>query len=256
MEIIDLTPENIADYGVCGYKDAGKHAELRNKIYWFGRYYPEGLRIKALIADDGSCQGMIEYIPGEIAHRPVESEGYLFIHCMFLGFRKEYKGKGYGSALIGTCVEDAKRAGLKGVATVARKGSFMAGKDIFLKNGFHEVDTAPPDFSLVVFPLVESPPLPQFMEDLPGRAGAYGKGITVLRSVQCPYTEKNVRAMLETAREDFGQEARLVDLNTPEEARRCPSPFGAFCLIHDGEIISHHPVSNTRFVNIMKRRTQ
>jgi len=31
-EIIDLTPENIADYGVCGYKDIRKHAELRKKI--------------------------------------------------------------------------------------------------------------------------------------------------------------------------------------------------------------------------------
>ena len=35
IQIIDLTLENIADYGVCGYKDAGKHKELRNKIEWF-----------------------------------------------------------------------------------------------------------------------------------------------------------------------------------------------------------------------------
>mgnify|MGYP001474865836 FL=1 len=27
-EIIDLTPENIADFGVCGYKDVQKHVEL------------------------------------------------------------------------------------------------------------------------------------------------------------------------------------------------------------------------------------
>ena len=32
IKIIDLTPENIADYGVCGYKDINKHEELRNKI--------------------------------------------------------------------------------------------------------------------------------------------------------------------------------------------------------------------------------
>jgi hypothetical protein len=32
IQIIDLTPENIADYDVYGYKDAGKHKELRNKI--------------------------------------------------------------------------------------------------------------------------------------------------------------------------------------------------------------------------------
>ncbi len=31
-QIIDLTPENIANYGVCGYKDIKKHAELRRKF--------------------------------------------------------------------------------------------------------------------------------------------------------------------------------------------------------------------------------
>lgn len=44
IEIIDLNPENIADYGVCGYKDLKKHLELRRKIDWFKEYYPKGLR--------------------------------------------------------------------------------------------------------------------------------------------------------------------------------------------------------------------
>jgi len=48
FKIIDLTPENIAEYGVCGNKDAKKHLELRRKIDWFCKYYPLGLRIKAV----------------------------------------------------------------------------------------------------------------------------------------------------------------------------------------------------------------
>jgi ribosomal protein S18 acetylase RimI-like enzyme len=108
IEIIDLTPENIAEYGVCGYKDAGKHKELRNKIEWFKTYYPLGLRIKDLILATGSYQGMIEYIPGKYAHRPVNAEDYMFIHCLFVGFKNEFKGKGYASALIDACIQDAK----------------------------------------------------------------------------------------------------------------------------------------------------
>jgi len=27
---------------------------------------------------------MIEYIPGKYAHRPVDAEGYMFIHCIFV----------------------------------------------------------------------------------------------------------------------------------------------------------------------------
>ena len=32
IEIIDLTPENITKYGVCGYKDANMHVELKKKL--------------------------------------------------------------------------------------------------------------------------------------------------------------------------------------------------------------------------------
>lgn len=39
MKIIDLTPENIVDYGVCGYKDVNRHPELRKKFEWFNTYY-------------------------------------------------------------------------------------------------------------------------------------------------------------------------------------------------------------------------
>jgi hypothetical protein len=50
IEIINLTPDSISEYGVCGYKDIKKHLELRKKIDWFNEYYPRGLRIKALIS--------------------------------------------------------------------------------------------------------------------------------------------------------------------------------------------------------------
>lgn len=34
IKIIDLTPENISQYGVCGYKDINKHLELQRKVEW------------------------------------------------------------------------------------------------------------------------------------------------------------------------------------------------------------------------------
>jgi ribosomal protein S18 acetylase RimI-like enzyme len=57
----------------------------------------------------------------------------MFIHCIFVGFKGPFKGKGLGSALIDECIKEAKEAGLQGVAVVTRKGPFMASKDIFLK---------------------------------------------------------------------------------------------------------------------------
>lgn len=254
IKIIDLTPENIADYGVCGYKDVHKHKELREKIEWFNRYYPKGLRIKAVVSADGSYQGMLEYLPGEYAHRPVNASGYLFIHCVFMGFKKEFKGKGYGSALINACVEDARGQIMLGVAVVTRKGSFMAKPDIFLKNGFEVVDKAKPDFQLLALKFDDRSENPSFKTEMQENLKAYQDGLTIIRSVQCPYTEKNVNAIVKSAREKFDLTANVVDLDDAQAAQNTPCAFGTFCLIFNGEIISYHPISNTRFENIMKER--
>lgn len=189
IEIIDLTPENIAEYGLCGYKDVKKHLELRRKIDWVKEYYPMGLRIKAIISKKGGYQGMLEYIPGKYAHRPVDADGYMFIHCLFVGFKNEFKGKGFASSLIDECLKDAK----------------------------------------------------------------YSKGLTIIRSAQCPYSVKNVDAILDMAKK-LKIEANLIEIMDSESAQQTPCAFGTFCIIHNNEVISHHPISNTRFENIMAKR--
>lgn len=250
IEIIDLTPENIANYGVCGYKDVKKHEELRRKIEWFNKYYPEGLRIKALISKSKGYQGMLEYIPGKYAHRPVDADGYMFIHCIFSGFKKEFKGKGYASLLIEECIKESKNNGMLGVAVVTRNGSFMAKRDIFIKNNFITVDKADPDFELLALkfdiknknPIFKNMPLENYKNDL-----------TIIRSAQCPYSVKNVNAIMETAR-GMNLNPILLDFDDSVSAQNSPCAFGTFCIVNDGDILTHHPISNTRFQNIMKPR--
>jgi N-acetylglutamate synthase-like GNAT family acetyltransferase len=256
VQIIDLTPENIAEYGVCGYKDLKKHLELRKKIEWFNEYYPKGLKIKVLFSKKGGYQGMLEYLPGEYAHRPVEAAEYMFIQCIFTGFKKEFKGKGYASALIDQCLKEAKDKKMPGVAVVTRKGPFMVHNDIFLKRGFQVVDSAEPDFELLVKKFDEKSKNPKFRSNMTDNLKNYDKGLTVLRSAQCPYTEKNVNAILESAKKKFKLKASLIDLKDAAAVQNSPCAFGSFCLIYNGEIISHHPISNTRFENIMKKKGQ
>jgi hypothetical protein len=249
-EIIDLTPENIAEYGVCGYKDVEKHLELRRKIEWFKKYYPKGLRIKAVLSKTGGYQGMIEYIPGIYAHRPVEAAGYMFIHCLFVGFKKQFKGKGYASSLIDSCIQEAKILNMFGVAVVTRKGSFMANRDIFVKKGFMPAGQAKPDFELLVLKLDKAAPDPIFKTFI---LDNYDKGLTIMRSAQCPYSVKNVDAIIRTAKH-LKIKTNLVEIEDSEMAQQTPCAFGTFCIIHDNEVISHHPISNTRFENIMAKR--
>lgn len=254
IEIVDLNPDNIADYGVCGYKDVKKHVELQRKIEWFKEYYPKGLRIKAAVSKKSGYQGMLEYIPGEYAHRPVEADGYMFIHCIFVGFRKEFKGKGLASSLLNECIEEAKDNEMLGIAVITRKGPFMVGNDIFLKQGFEIVDSAEPDFNLLVQKFDDKSENPKFRADMDESLNEYSNGLTILRSVQCLYTEKNVNAIIESAKDKFKLKTKLINLEGAETVQNTPCAFGSFCLIYDGEILSYHPISKTRFENIMRKR--
>jgi GNAT superfamily N-acetyltransferase len=148
IEIIDTNPDNVCDYGFCGYKSI-KQEGYKRKIDWLRERFSEGMRFKVLhSAKDGSV-GFIEYIPGKYTWRAVDADGYMVIHCIVIMSRR-YKGKDYGSLLLEQCLQDAKKENMQGVAVVTRKGTWMAGKDLFLKNGFEVVDQAPPDFELVV----------------------------------------------------------------------------------------------------------
>jgi hypothetical protein len=247
--IIDLTPENIADYGVCGYKDVKKHLELRRKIEWFSNYYPLGLRIKAVIADTGEYQGMLEYIPGEYAHRPVNAAGYMFIHCIFVGFKSKFKGKGYASALLDECINETRNVKMNGVVVVTREGSFMAKKDIFLKKGFHLISKERPDFELLVLKFNETAADPSFKVMSTEK---YSSGLTILRSPQCPYSVKNVEAIMQTAK-NMNLNPNLVEIGDHISAQQSPCAFGTFCIVGNGKILSHHPISNTRFENIVRK---
>ena len=197
IKIIDITPQNIATYGVCGYKDIKKHIEITRKIDWFNRYYLEGLRMKILVSESGGYQGMIEYIPGKYAHRPIEADDYIFIHCIFVGFKNEFKNRGLASSLIDGCINDAKTLKFSGVSVVTRKGPFMAGKDIFIKKGFIVVDQAKPDFELLALKFNNDIKNPNFKNP---SLDNYKEGLTVIRSAQCPYSVKNVDAIMETAK--------------------------------------------------------
>jgi hypothetical protein len=238
------------EYGVCGYKNI-KREGYPEKISWIEKYYPKGLRIKSILSEKDGIQGMIEYIPGEYCWRPVEASGYIFIHCLFVGFKNAYKQKGYANLLINDCIKEAKEQNKNGAAIVTRKRSFMVGNEIFLKKGFEIVDKAPPDFDLLVIKFKENVVPPKFKNDWNKKLTKYKNGLTIIRADQCPYTKKNVNEIVETSKKIFGITPAIIENKNHYEAQNSPCAFGSFCLIYNGEIISYHPISSTRFSNIM-----
>ncbi|MCP3874608.1 MAG: GNAT family N-acetyltransferase [Desulfobacteraceae bacterium] len=252
IEIIDTNNDNILKYGICGYKNI-KRAGFPEKIEWMKKRFAEGLKIKTLYSAEGGTQGMIEYISGEYCWRPVEATGYTFIHCIFSGFKRTFKNKGYGSRLLDECLKDAKKEKTYGVAVVTRKGSFMVDSRIFLKHGFEVVDTASPDFALLVKKFNKASPVPKFKSNWGERLEKYNNGLTIIRADQCPYSVKNVNEISKTAKEEFGVKPNVISLNNCKEAQNSPCAFGTFCIILNGKIVAWHPISNGRFRNIMNK---
>lgn len=251
IEIIDTNADNIHEYAICGYKNK-KHEGYTRKLEWLTDRFSQGLEYKILYSEDNGAVGGIEYIPGEYAWRPVEASGYMVIHCVYIVSRK-YKEKGYGSLLVEACVEDAKQKNMQGVTVVTRKGSWMAGKQVFIKHGFEVVDSAKPDFELLVKRFDDNAPAPKFKGDWEQRLSQYDSGLTIIRSDQCPFLAKAVPEMLEIAEKEFGITPTIIELNTFQDAQDTPSPFGTFCVVYNGKVVADNPISKTRFSNIMKK---
>jgi GNAT superfamily N-acetyltransferase len=181
--------------------------------------------------------GYIEYIPGEYAWRAVNAEGYMLIHCLWVVRRG--KGKGYGSRLLGTCVESARKAHMRGVAMVSSSRVWLAGSKLFLKNGFEVVDRAPPTFELLVRRFDDGP-LPTFPDDWDQRLRRYGPGLSVVYADQCPYMPDAVKDVIKAAQER-GIKARTVKMESSQQVQEsAPSAYGVFGVVYDGQLVSYH----------------
>jgi hypothetical protein len=251
--IIDTNENNIANYGMCGYKNI-KNIGFKRKIDWIKKHYRDRMKVKILQSAEHGSVGSIEYLPGEFAWRPVNAIGYMFIHCILI-YSKKYKGFGYGRQLLDECITGAKKQNLKGVAVVTRKGTFMQGNDLFVRNDFVSVDKAEPDFELLVNKFDESFPDPKFIKFPDSSLTKYQSGLSIITSDQCPYATKSVEDITLVAKQNYNIIPQVIELKNYKEAQNVPSAFGSFCIFYNGEIIADHPISSRRFSNIMKKVT-
>jgi GNAT superfamily N-acetyltransferase len=250
IQIIEMTPKDAGKVPLCGHKDPSKEA-YRHKFQWIKKRMSEGLKVKMLSTPDDGLVGYIEYVPGERAWRAVNAENYMFIHCIHI--QKRCKGRGYGTLLIKDCVKDAQRIGMNGVAVVTREGTWMVGKELFLKNGFEEVEKALPDFSLLVKKFKKSAPTPSFKGEWDKKLKKFGKGLTIISSGQCPQNVKMVNDIAEIARERYRIQPKIVEYKSYKEAQNAPWPFAISGLLYNGKLVADHPISGKRFQNIMEK---
>ena len=95
---------------------------------------------------------------------------------------------------------DAKKQKMAGVTVVTRKGTWMAGKELFLKLGFEVVDSAPPDFELLAKKFKKRAANPKFRGKWENKIAAHQKGLVIIHSDQCPHVSKALPEILQTAK--------------------------------------------------------
>jgi GNAT superfamily N-acetyltransferase len=247
-QIIDTNADNVGGCSHCGNKNTN-NLGYRRKTNWLRERYAEGLRYKVLRSEKFGDVGMIEYALGNHAWRPVEAEGYLVIHCLWV--LRKHKGKGLGSLLLERCLWDAKKSKCRGVAVVTSSDSLMAGSDLFLKAGFVSVDRIPP-YELLVKKLRKKAPDPRFIVERERLFKRYRKGLTILAADQCTYVSKSVERIAEVSR-TLGLEPRVVRVGSAKASRELPTPYGVFSILYDGKLIAERPISATRFMSIVRR---
>jgi len=251
FEVKTVDASNVDETGFFCYMSKRKEPGYKQKRDWLEARFAEGMKIKIVHENGGRDTAFIEYIPGEYAWRAVHAPGYMVIHCLWVVGKG--KGKGYGSRLIQECLDDARAQKMHGVAMLTSDRTWLASKDIFERNGFAEVDSAPPSFQLMVTRFGSGPEagLPKNWD---ARARAFGRGLTVIRTAQCPYIENGATAILSFAKER-GIRSKVVELKSAKEVQeQSPSAYGVFGTVLDGQLLAYQYLLEKDFDKLLLER--
>lgn len=247
LVFIDAGAEDASEKGICCSKDH-KSAAYHCKVAWL--QLPHNKEVRLLLVNKGvdGIIGFAEYMPSEAAWRPVAAGNYLFIQCIAI-YQKASRSQGLAGKMLAIIEEKALSQGMNGVCAMCSSGTWMAGKNLFEKNGYAVCDQLG-RFELLYKAFRDGAPVPSLI-DWNRQLEKY-QGWHLLYADQCPWHQKAVSDLKEAAVENH-LELCVTRLETPEQARHAPTGYGTFGLIKDGKLLADHYISKTRFLNILRK---
>jgi hypothetical protein len=244
--IVEVSADNITEHPqvICFINP--KHEFYYKKVDWLKEQYKNGLKIKLLyLTGEKRPVGFIEYVPGEYCWRSVDAKGYMFIHCLWTNGKK-YQHQGLGTLLIKEAEKDS--AEMLGVSALTSDKSFMASKEIFIKNGYTTVSESGKEQLMVK--QFDKGPLPS-INNWQAELEKY-HALTIIYSKQCPWVARfieEIKPILEKKK----LTPEIIELKTAAQAQKAPSLYGVFNLIYNGNLLSDRYISTTRFLNILQK---
>lgn len=247
MEIISVTPENLAEEHICcAISDRKGETCVASKKAWLAGRFGDGLVFKKL---NVRGKAFIEYIPAEKAWCPVEADGYMHIDCFWVS--GQFQGQGHANRLLAECIADAKAAGKQGLSVLSskKKMPFLSDPQYLKYKGFQVGDTVDPGYELLYLPFGKGASVPKFKSC--ARQGRIDeKGMVLYYASQCPHTDKYAPLVRELAGRR-GAAVKLVKLETTEQARNVPGPFTAYGFFFDGKFVTHEILGEKKFEKFM-----
>ncbi len=249
MEIISIDKTNIDSEHICCAIGNDKINKSNSDIKkaWLKERFDEGLIFKRF---DQRGKIFIEYMPIETVWKPVVGKNYMFINCLWVS--GQFKGKGLSIQLLNQCINDAKEKKMDGVAVISsdKAKPFLTDKKFYIKHGFETVDTAPPYFELLVLKFNKTAASPQFSKNAKTGMCKNKKGFTFIYSDQCPFMDRYISLLAETANKK-GIEYKIIKLKNYCDAQEKSSPFGTLGIYYNGIFKTHELMTAVKFEKLI-----
>lgn len=229
---VDLTLENLAEETLCCIIRTKKpHPGVEAKRQWLAERLKEGHVFRKL---EGRATVFIEYAPLEKAWTPIVGENYFYVYCLWT--EGENRGKGYGKALLESCLADARAQGKSGVCLLgaARQKAWLTDQAFFRHFGFETVETTPNGYELLALSFDGSKP--HFAPEV-FRMEIDTPELTVYYDDQCPF----IRQTLEKLRRycaEAGEPLNLRHVDSLAMAKKLPCVFNNWAAFYDGRFVT------------------
>jgi thiol-disulfide isomerase/thioredoxin len=243
LKIISLTKDNVDDEHICcALNDKKNEPGMLGKKAWLKAQFDHGYTFKKL-----GVRGkvFIEYMPAEIAWRPVIAPGFIFIQCIWVSGK--FKGHSLGKRLLDECLKDSAES--NGVVVVTSSKPFLADKKFFMHYGFEICDTAPPHFELLVKKFRDVPD-PQFSKSAKNLNVSVKEGVYIVYTDQCPFNEYYVRLLKEVSANN-AIPFQSHKITSPVKMLESPSAYGSFNMFYNGKFKTHVIPTEKQFLKLI-----
>ncbi len=235
-KFVRLDENNLrSEHICCAISDKKCKESYELKKDWLRKEFKNGY---VFLRADARAKVFIEYGPVENGWVPVIASDYLLINCFWVS--GQYKGKGYGKALLKFALDDAIAQGKNGLVTVAgiKKFHFMSDTKWLLSQGFEICEKLPSGFCILVKKININAPNPKFKKNVLSGECKDKEGLTVYYSNRCPYSEYHVNKSLKETALKRKLPLKIIKFETASQAQSAPTPATIFSLFYNGKFIT------------------